>query len=175
LVASRKGFEVVALDLQEQRPPWHDPAVRLVKGDVLESVLDESTFDLVINCSSIEHVGLAGRYGVREYDEAADLEAMERLRQALRPGGLMLLTLPVGRDAVVLPLHRIYGERRLPLLLKRFEILYDEYWIKKKGRWVQAPRSSAIAFDAGPRRAELYALGCFVLRHPQEASNEGQR
>ena len=40
---------------------------------------------------------------------------------ALRPGGKLLLTVPVGPDALVWNLHRRYGQLRLPMLLRGWE------------------------------------------------------
>ena len=42
---------------------------------------------------------------------------MARVRSILKPGGLLLLTVPVGPDVLVFNLHRRYGPARLPLLL----------------------------------------------------------
>jgi len=59
---------------------------------------------------------LSGRYG-DPLNPDADLQAMARVRSILKPGGLLLLTVPVGPDVLVFNLHRRYGPARLPLLL----------------------------------------------------------
>jgi len=51
-----------------------------------------------------------------------DLDAMGILRELLAPGGRMILTIPVGRDQICGPYHRIYGEDRLPRLLDGFGV-----------------------------------------------------
>ncbi len=79
------------------------PHLHFTQGDILKLQLPESHFDLIINCSVIEHVGLAGRYGVTEDLLDGDLDAMERLKMLLKPEGIMLLTIPVGKDAVFPP------------------------------------------------------------------------
>ena len=97
----------------------------------------------VVSYSSIEHDGL-GRYG-DALNPRGDLDEMRRLAALLNPSGLcpahppprtpptagapradrrggagaaglLLLGVPVGRDALVFNAHRIYGPRRLALL-----------------------------------------------------------
>jgi hypothetical protein len=140
-----------------------------VQGDILTLPFAAGQFELVLNCSTIEHVGLAGRYGVLDEKRDGDLAAMGRLRTIMKVGGTMLMTIPVGQDAVFAPLCRVYGERRLPALLDGFTIKEEEYWVKERdNRWQTASRRTALAFraDAGswtPLR-NIYALGLFVLR-----------
>lgn len=76
-------------------------------------------FDAVISISSIEHDGL-GRYG-DPLNPDGDLTAMGRFRDLLKPGGRLFLAVPIGPDVVVWNAHRIYGPRRLPLLLSRWK------------------------------------------------------
>src|SRR5947199_80406 len=78
-----------------------------------------------------------------------DLTAMTVLREALAPAGRMILTIPVGRDMVCPPLHRIYGEQRLPRLLDGFTVVEQQFWHKHDGRWRQVARSSALATAGG--------------------------
>jgi len=78
-------------------------------------------FDVAVSISSLEHDGL-GRYG-DPINPRGDLEAMQKLKRLLKPDGLLLLAVPVGRDALVWNAHRIYGRKRLPLLLDGWETL----------------------------------------------------
>lgn len=164
LVAARRGFQVVSLDLESVVWSHAHPQLQSLHGDILALDLPQERFDLVINCSAIEHVGLAGRYGVTEARPEGDLHAMARLRSLLKHGGTMLMTIPVGRDAVFNPLHRVYGRQRLPRLLEGFEVEKNEYWVKDKhNRWVMVPEEQALKSEPQER---LYGLGCFVLRRP---------
>jgi hypothetical protein len=118
----------------------------------------------VLNCSTVEHVGLPGRYGVTESRAEGDLAAMARLRSLMKRGALMLLTIPVGADAVYPPLHRVYGPERLPKLLQGFTVESREYWVKDgQNRWTESDEASALG---APTRERLYGLGCFTLRNP---------
>jgi hypothetical protein len=171
LLAALRGFEVIALDLEPQTFPWRHPAVRFIQGDLLKLDLPTNHFDLIINCSTVEHVGLVGRYSVTESRPDGDLEAMARLRELMKPSAIMLLTVPVGQDAVFAPLCRVYGKERLPRLLSGFVLEREMFWVKDaENRWVQCDEETALSFEASagswdPLR-NVYALGCFVLRKP---------
>jgi len=74
----------------------------------------------------------------------------------------------VGRDAVVAPFHRVYGDRRLPQLLSQFFVERELFWAKNPDNmWVGCDRQEALAFPASTHPKDpsqcVYALGCFVL------------
>jgi hypothetical protein len=71
--------------------------------------------DFAFSFSSLEHAGL-GRYG-DPLNPFGDLEAVARVWCLLRPGGTFFLAVPVGWEHVNFNGHRVYGPRRLPLLL----------------------------------------------------------
>ncbi len=79
------------------------------------------TFDAAFSISSFEHDGL-GRYG-DPLNPEGDLQAMRRMKSTVKPGGLLYLAVPVGKDKVVWNAHRIYGRRRLPLLLAGWKVV----------------------------------------------------
>jgi len=171
LIAAQRGYRVTALDMQPTEIFWRHPAVTFVRGDLLKVELPESYFDLVMNCSAVEHVGLAGSYRIVEKRDDGDLEAMDRMRALMKPGGVMLLTIPCGRDAVCAPHFRAYGERRLPLLLQGFDAQEESYWMKdSEDRWVLCEKKRALRYEpyADPFQPlyNSYALGCFALRKP---------
>jgi SAM-dependent methyltransferase len=169
LVAARRGFHTLAIDLTPVAWPYVHPLARFVQTDVLELNVPPASLDLVINCSAIEHVGLQ-RYGDGGNADG-DLAAMQRMRGFLKPGGVMLLTIPVGQDATIAPLHRIYGTERLPLLLNKFRVETREYWMKdNQNRWVAVVEGKALNQELRPN---IYALGCFVLTVGANAQGNG--
>jgi len=176
LLAAQKGHHVIAVDLQQQHFRWRHPAVEFRLGDLLKLDLPRNHFDLAINCSSVEHVGIAGRYDITVEQKEGDIEVMERLADILKPGGLLLMTTPCGRDAVLAPWCRVYGTQRLLRLLAPFEIMKESYWIKNADNcWVPSDRETALNFE--PRYHAFnphgcaYALGCFVLRKLQSMAS----
>jgi hypothetical protein len=82
------------------------------------------------------------------------------MRGTMVPEGRMILTIPVGRDLVPAPLHRIYGDARLPRLLDGFATLEEQYWQKDGGLWRQTERGRALDVVGSE---SFYALGLFVL------------
>jgi SAM-dependent methyltransferase len=131
-----------------------------IQGDFNEVNLAPG-FDVIVACSSIEHFGISGRYGSSE-DESADLRAMRKIHQLLSHSGIVLLTVPVGSDAVVRPWHRIYGNERLKLLLSGFETVKSRFLLKQPwGPWHEVNRDMALSFPPDPIR---YALGELMLR-----------
>lgn len=94
-----------------------------------------------------------------------DIEAMAMLKAILKSGKFMLLTIQVGRDQVFRPLHRVYGQDRLPKLLKGWKIVKIEYWIKDKLNCWNCVEES-VALTSEPVK-HCYGLGLFVLRQPE--------
>ena len=89
----------------------------------------------------------------------------------MKPGAVMLLTIPVGQDALFAPLCRVYGEQRLPLLLEGYAVEDASYWVKdNKNQWVLSTQDAALSFKASAGSWDplenVYGLGCFVLRKP---------
>jgi hypothetical protein len=84
--------------------------------------------DYAFSFSSFEHDGL-GRYG-DPISHDADFRAMQRAKNVVKPGGIMFLGVPIGRDCLVWNAHRIYGKLRLPLLLRGWLCL-DVYYPEK--------------------------------------------
>jgi SAM-dependent methyltransferase len=169
--AALRGFEVTSIDLELNSRFYSHPKIRYLQADLLTMDLPEKGFDLIINCSTVEHVGLSGRYGVTDPRSDGDLEAMQIMFRALNSGGKMLLTIPVGLDQVFAPLCRVYGAQRLPQLLKGYSTLKEEFWLKKNSNsWSPCSRTEALNFQASAGSwnylQNIYALGCFVLQKP---------
>lgn len=176
LVLAMRGYDVTTIDMEDRDRPFSHPRLHHLVGDVLTADLP-GDLDLVVNCSTVEHVGLAGRYGVTTDDADGDLAAMARLRSLMKPAATMLLTVPVGRDAVFVPMCRVYGTQRLPRLLDGFAVQREGYWVKDSAnRWIQTDRAAALDFpahagDPDPLR-NCYGLAGFVLTPMPQAALE---
>ena len=83
--------------------------------------MGETKYDVSFSISSFEHDGL-GRYG-DPLDPEGDLKVMENAKNIIHKDGLMFLSIPAGYDKVVFNLHRVYGEKRMPMLLNNWEQL----------------------------------------------------
>jgi SAM-dependent methyltransferase len=161
LLAARKGYNVIAIDIN--RPPWYyyHENLEFLKKDIFKAQFPENHFDLILNISTIEHIGLKGRFGVEEQQSDGDLKAMNILKSNLKSEGQMILTLPVGKDVVHYPYHRIYGSKRLSKLLSGWKVIKKEFWIKDKNKKWQITKEE-IALSKTTNRFE-YGLGLFLL------------
>lgn len=158
-ISARLGHHVTSVD---QRPiEYRLEGVEFIQKDIRGLSLQPSEYDVIINCSTIEHVGLLSRYSSKK-DPNGDITVMSELRNLLKNDGAMILTIPVGNDAVIAPWHRIYGERRLSALLSGYTIVQSEYWHKTiESLWEQVGERAALAVAGNEH---YYALGLYMLK-----------
>lgn len=86
-----------------------------------ELPIDDAPYDAALAISAIEHFGL-GSYGLPEDDSRLDKQALRDLRSRLRPGGLLVLTVPYG-PASVDEFQRVYDRDGLDDLLEGWDIV----------------------------------------------------
>jgi len=162
MMAALRGGDVLALDLDPPPVPFAHANLRYLKGDIVNGGLPPGQFDTIINCSTTEHIGLAGRYGSADMPDG-DVVAMTLLRERMADAqSRMIFTIPVGRDMIAAPYHRIYGHERLPRVLARYEVAREAYYAKvgAKNVWQPVSRDVALAVQGSE---SFYALGLFVL------------
>lgn len=152
------GHEVVGVDLG--RVLYDLPGFTFYQGDFNHIPLQLGSFDVAVMCSAVEHIGLSGRYDSLE-DPEGDVKAMRKVSTLLRPGGVLILTIPVGVDGVHSPWHRVYGQKQLPILLDGYRIVKSRFFVKRpRAEWYEVDASYATRFPATVVR---YALGEYVL------------
>lgn len=115
------GHHVTALD---PRPYPLEHANLAVHIGPIETFDDDTPFDAAVLLSSIEHFGL-GAYDLPE-DAEADLKALRRVRDLLRPGGTLVLTTPYG-DAPTTSLQRTYLPEQIDALLEGWDVHERRY------------------------------------------------
>lgn len=76
-------------------------------------------FDVILAVSSVESFHL-GSFG-EPLDADGDIRLVRSFARMLRPGGRLVLGVPVGQDRLVFNIGRIYGRLRLPRLLEGWE------------------------------------------------------
>jgi hypothetical protein len=108
----------------------------------------------------IEHIGL-GRYG-DPLDPNGDRKAAQELARVLKPGGQLLMVVPVGKPAVEFNAHRIYSHAQVlamfpGLTLQEFALIPDH------------AQEGDLLRNADPKKVtqQNYACGCFHFRKPQ--------
>lgn len=123
------------------------------------SVAYHGRFAKAVSLSSFDHDGL-GRYG-DPVSPDGDLQAMQMVRDCLRPDGLLFLSVPTGPDLVVWNLHRRYGPVRLPRLLYGWDVVARYGW-----------EEARLTAEAPYRRAYE---PLHVLRWSGQGQGQGQR
>lgn len=139
------GWEVHGLDNRQLK--FNHPNFLFVQGDARQVSLPKGFFDCICAISTIEHIGLKGRYGITIDDPDGDLKTMKRMTSFLAPNGIFLLTVPYGKSAVVKPMQRVYDKERLDKLLSAWHKKTETYYIFEDGHWVEAPEETAAQKD----------------------------
>jgi SAM-dependent methyltransferase len=91
------GHDVTVVDPRTCR--LEHPRLTVVQGRLEDLPADVEPFDVAVSLSAIEHFGLE-HYGTLRGDERADLQAIAHIRRRLRPGGTLVLTVPIGEPSV---------------------------------------------------------------------------
>lgn len=157
---------VYTIDLNTSQIPQSTRGLIVKKGDIRATPFGNGFFDAVVVVSTLEHIGVPGRYGIEEADETGDFKAMAEIFRILKPGGKVLITVPygVGRS---LPLNRLYTSSRIKEVLGKFKIFRTEYYryFTAYDMWfeVTEPIAAKNNWDIEP----WYSLGCFVVVKPE--------
>jgi hypothetical protein len=124
-------------------------------GDLVHLPFDSGSVHSLSCMHVLEHVGL-GRYGdPLDYD--GDLKAATELQRVMRPGGQLLIALPIGRRArIQFNAHRIYTfalvmEMFRGMHLREFALIQDDH----RGGGLIRRASPALADE------QSYGCGCF--------------
>lgn len=128
------GWEVWGIDFRDFK--YKHPNFHMVLEDIRKTSFPDNFFDAVYAVSTIEHIGLSGRYGLSREDLDGDIKAVNEISRITRDDGTILCTVPWGKAKVIKPLQRVYGQVELEELfkgLKKREAKYysqqlDGYW-----------------------------------------------
>lgn len=116
LLISAFGYDVTGIDVREYHP--QDRFI-FMKTDAVVMPFKDNSFDVITAVSTIEHIGLKGRYGVEELLEG-DRKAILETYRILKPGGLFLMTAPFWWEDSLTKTHRIYDHESINKLLDIF-------------------------------------------------------
>jgi SAM-dependent methyltransferase len=154
------GFKVIAID-RNVPDKKNAERIRIVTTDIRNAAFADNCFDLVTCVSTLEHIGVKGRYGVKKADPDGDFSAMAEIRRILKPGGIALITMPFGKHDV-LPVNKCYNSTISRRLFSGFQILKSQYFMfSSSSGWIEV--SEAEAETVNWYISPWYALGCFKL------------
>jgi SAM-dependent methyltransferase len=129
------GYEVWTIDVRKYEYEDIVNNLNCVVGDIRGTNFSTSFFDIVLTVSTIEHVGL-GRYG-DPVDMEGDRKAVEEIRRVMKDGGVLLMTVPLGKVSIK-KLHRVYDQESLMFLLRHFKIESLEYFLRTDRFWTKS-------------------------------------
>lgn len=154
---------VYTIDINASPLNKSNPKLNIDRGDIRKTKFKDAFFDAVIAVSTLEHVGLPGRYGITEADDKGDLRAMQEIHRILKPDGQVFVTLPYGGGKSRL-LNRLYDEERIIELFSGFDLQIRQYfkYDATYELWFEVPESIAANnnWDVDP----WYSLACFCGR-----------
>ena len=97
----RKSVTIMTL-APESECFWRQ-GISYIFGDLRHTCFQDNCFDQVVSLSTLEHVGLDNTLfytsdaSKKESDPAAFLDAVSELRRVVKPGGVVLISVPFGR------------------------------------------------------------------------------
>lgn len=140
-----KTIEIHTLNLNEKNV--QNPNIKFKRGDIRKTDCPGDHFDCITCISTLEHIGVSGRYHSDE-DPQGDLKAMQEIRRILKPGGILLVSVPYGAKDV-LPINRLYNKERIGKLFEGLAIQeqifrkYDKSW----NAWIKTTEEEAAKTD----------------------------
>lgn len=162
------GWEVYGIDLREFR--FQHPNFHLVIGDIRATEFPDAFFDCVYAVSTIEHIGLSGRYGVDAHDPRGDARTVAEIARILRPEGKLLVTVPYGQREVQRPATRVYDKEALAALFANWKVETETYYTLdlESGVWQAAEEAAAAQTKHVLGKREALACLELTLRERQQ-------
>ncbi len=120
LILKALGYEAYGIDIMQYYP---EGKFFFTKGDICFTLFEDDFFDIITAISSIEHIGLKGRYSSHE-DMEGDIKALREIHRILKPDGILLMTVPIQFNLQISRNHKIYNQARIDLLLRDFTYQY---------------------------------------------------
>ena len=162
LILSSLGYDVWGVDIREYAIlkciTFNN--FRFIKEDITKCSSQNNFFDIITAISTVEHIGLGGRYGNYE-DNIADHKALVEMKRILKPGGSILLTVPYGKPTVLEPYCKIYDKQGILRLTDGLHIEREEYArLDSRGDWYMCSEQDAAKVNCSPG---YYALGLFRI------------
>lgn len=152
------GWEVWGIDRREFK--FRHPNFHFVSGDIRNMDFPDNFFSAAYAVSTLEHIGLSGRYGVTKEDLEGDAKAVKEIARILSPDGVLLCTVPYGAVAkIIKPLQRVYDQPSLERVFgnwtKKDEVYYHQ---DSDGYWVSLPPEGAAKTNNATGRSVLALL-----------------
>ena len=153
----QRGFDVTCIDPCIESKT--ENGIKLVQGDICATSWEDNSFDYITCISTIEHIGVTGRYGITEKIPNGDIQAIREMTRLLKPGGQLFLTIPFG-TVPVLPINNVYTHQQILKMASNLKVLNSAFH-RPDGKGGSVQCSTQEASDNDWRRDGYYALGCY--------------
>ncbi len=142
------GYEVTVVDPRGY--PIDHPRLTTVAAPFDQLPSEHRDFDAALALSAVEHFGL-GHYGEgTEPGRRLDLEALADTRERVRPGGRLVLTVPLGVPSVD-DFQRVYDLDGVRELLAGWQVLeLAAAWRRDATGWELGPVEAPATAATGP-------------------------
>lgn len=160
-IIAELGYKVDGIDLPKTSYRYKN--INYIQGDFLKLEFN-NLYDIVVLCSTIEHIGIGGRYKSDNIIEG-DIKALNKVKKIIKTNGILVLTLPYGKECVIQPFHRVYNKesKLLRYVYSNFKIVTEEFYINNdKNIWINCCEGEARSVDP---TEDNYALGLFVFKN----------
>ena len=160
LILAGLGYEVVSIDLREYSIIRHlkFENFTFIKEDIKKITLPDNLFNTIIAVSTIEHIGIGGRYG-EDSCLRGDIAALKQMTRILKMGGEIFLTFPFGKYKIIKPFCRIYDSKSVKELIGDLSIEKEEYYMQDgKDDWFKCSMAEAAKVDSSAYRSPVCLL-----------------
>ena len=143
----------VPVDFYDYRPAEISlPHLSSTFGNLVDIVLESDSLESVSCMHTIEHIGL-GRYG-DPIDPDGDLQAIDELKRVVRPGGSLLIVVPMGKlQHTEFNGHRVYE-------YEMFVSYFDGFSVEDFSYIPQTDDRGGIIMDTDASIVGQDSLGC---------------
>lgn len=129
-----------------------------INEDIRNTSFPDGYFDGITVISTLEHIGISGRYGMDE-DFKGDIKAIKEMKRILKTNGVINITIPYGRYKIIKPYMKVYDELRVKELIQDFKVEKEEYYLLDDlDSWIRCSKEDAFLVDVKPDRYPLVLL-----------------
>lgn len=140
------GWEVYGIDIREFKLRF--PNFHFILEDITNTSFSDNFFDVVCALSTLEHIGLGGRWGITADDPEGDAKAVTEVKRILRPNGTFLVTVPYGQRKIVGSLGKVYDKSWLRQLFLNWKNKEEIYYVRNyEGYWEAVSEEVAALVD----------------------------
>lgn len=95
------------------------------QGSVIDLPYPDSSVEYIMSLCVIEHIGL-GRYG-DPIDPQGPNKAAVEISRVIRPGGYLIISVPVGPPCIVFNAHQIFSKQEFLSMFPDFEVIEEVF------------------------------------------------